>query len=744
MGSSRAVAWVIVATAGGGAVVAASRLRGRRRTLALAGAAVGALLAGYLVSGADPALLKPRHWDELITGVAGGTQSLGTVRLPYDAQDPWPGIALQVIGAGLLVLAGLLAVWPRARGRGYPFLSLVALMVLIASPVVSLGGTRSLALGAVLAALTVCFLWLERLPLRPGLGVAALLGVALAGAVPLANLADRGEPWFDYRAFAEGLGPNDPVQFSWRQGYGPITWPRDGNEVLRVQADQPMYWKARDLDVFDGRAWRVRPELQPPVRSGDAPWQADLPADWRSHPAWTTTIKVSIRRMRSPSFLGAGTTVSITDNSRSVKTGLASGTWDSVGDLRRGDSYVARVYEPKPTPAQLQGAVAGDDQRVDDDLLVTVPLKRPTVAGLGPGVPAVTAAQVQFRPWGDSRPPFASYSSVGRSVIGRSDFRVQRVLRGSRYARTWALAQRLRRGAKSPYDFVQRVNRFLASPRFHYTEHPPAPARGRLPLDAFLNDSHAGYCQHFAGAMALLLRMGGVPARVATGFTPGGFSKLHNAWVVRDIDAHAWVEVWFDRYGWVTFDPTPNATPARSQIAAITAAAPASGASPILDTGNPGGAPQNTKNKALPADQRLAGFANAAPTPAAKPGGGPPAWTWALLAAAVLALVAAFVVVLRRRGPGPGMDRAIAELEAALRRCGRPLRPGTTLRQLEHRLGDSPEIVAYLRALSAGRYSARPAPPPRGGRRALRRALGSGLGLTGRLRALWALPPRLR
>jgi hypothetical protein len=117
-----------------------------------------------------------------------------------------------------------------------------------------------------------------------------------------------------------------------------------------------------------------------------------------------------------------------------------------------------------------------------------------------------------------------------------------------------------------------------------------------------------------------------------------------------------------------------------------------------------------------------------------------------VLAGVVLvALVAAFVVVLRRRrlGPGAGMDRAIAELEAALRRCGRPLKTGTTLRQLERRLGDSPEIVAYLRALSAGRYAAHPAPPPRAGRRALRKALGNGLGVTGRLRALWALPPRL-
>ena len=90
-----------------------------------------------------------------------------------------------------------------------------------------------------------------------------------------------------------------------------------------------------------------------------------------------------------------------------------------------------------------------------------------------------------------------------------------------------------------------------------------------MPLEHFLFETKAGYCQHFSGAMALLLRFGGVPARVATGFSPGGFRRRQGEWVVRDRDAHSWVEAWFDGIGWVTFDPTPTATPARSLIAAI-------------------------------------------------------------------------------------------------------------------------------------------------------------------------------
>ena len=164
----------------------------------------------------------------------------------------------------------------------------------------------------------------------------------------------------------------------------------------------------------------------------------------------------------------------------------------------------------------------------------------------------------------------------------------------SPYARTWELAQRLRSGAETPFEYILNVNGYLQQ-GFGYSERPAAPAAGRAPLDAFLIDTKEGYCQHFAGAMALLLRMGGVPARVATGFSPGGFSDRRDAWIVRDTDAHAWVEAWFDEIGWVTFDPTPSSTPARSQIAALEAPpAPiaASDEEGAGAAGGPGGAGQ--------------------------------------------------------------------------------------------------------------------------------------------------------
>ncbi len=124
----------------------------------------------------------------------------------------------------------------------------------------------------------------------------------------------------------------------------------------------------------------------------------------------------------------------------------------------------------------------------------------------------------------------------------------------SPYAGSYALAQRLARRRTTPYAFVAGVQRYLAH-GFTYNQHPPAgPA---IRWRASCSHASMGYCQQFAGAMAMLLRMGGVPARVAAGFTSGTYETRDHTWVVTDIDAHAWVEAWFPRYGWVRFDPTP-------------------------------------------------------------------------------------------------------------------------------------------------------------------------------------------
>jgi transglutaminase-like putative cysteine protease len=120
--------------------------------------------------------------------------------------------------------------------------------------------------------------------------------------------------------------------------------------------------------------------------------------------------------------------------------------------------------------------------------------------------------------------------------------------------------------ARNPYEATVLLETwFREAGGFVYDEQPPAPIGGQPALVDFVNETKRGYCQHYAGAMALMLRLLGIPSRVAVGFTSGSYDDDDKEWVVSDTNAHAWVEVYFPRFGWIPFDPTPG----RGQLGAV-------------------------------------------------------------------------------------------------------------------------------------------------------------------------------
>ncbi|MFH1381514.1 MAG: transglutaminaseTgpA domain-containing protein [Chloroflexota bacterium] len=123
--------------------------------------------------------------------------------------------------------------------------------------------------------------------------------------------------------------------------------------------------------------------------------------------------------------------------------------------------------------------------------------------------------------------------------------------------RTVALAESIVEGATNDYDKAARIERFLLTNYNYELNVKPLPA-GREATDYFLFEQQSGYCAHFASAMAVMARQIGLPARVAGGYLPGIIDPLTGAHIVRAGDAHAWVEIHFQRYGWVAFDPTPR------------------------------------------------------------------------------------------------------------------------------------------------------------------------------------------
>ncbi len=120
-----------------------------------------------------------------------------------------------------------------------------------------------------------------------------------------------------------------------------------------------------------------------------------------------------------------------------------------------------------------------------------------------------------------------------------------------------ALAARITAGATNEYDQAAAIEHYLRS-GFTYTLTPPAPPTGADPLEYFLFTSKQGYCEYFATAMGDMLRSLGIPTRLVNGYGPGNYNADIHQWVVRETDAHTWVEVYFPGYGWVPFEPTAD------------------------------------------------------------------------------------------------------------------------------------------------------------------------------------------
>jgi transglutaminase-like putative cysteine protease len=118
-----------------------------------------------------------------------------------------------------------------------------------------------------------------------------------------------------------------------------------------------------------------------------------------------------------------------------------------------------------------------------------------------------------------------------------------------------ALADQITSGSTNAFDKAANVERYLIG-HYAYTLDLSG-THGDDPLADFLFVRRAGHCEYFASAMTLMLRAEGIPARYVTGFSPGEYNDVGGDYIIRESDAHAWVEVYFPGYGWIPFDPTP-------------------------------------------------------------------------------------------------------------------------------------------------------------------------------------------
>ncbi|MBJ7471789.1 MAG: transglutaminase domain-containing protein [Solirubrobacteraceae bacterium] len=338
-------------------------------------------------------------------------------------------------------------------------------------------------------------LWATRGNLRDGLPALAI--VAVAG-VAVAALIAPTERW-------SGLDPQNRGKpkfstLSSDQTYGPSRDRKTGATMFDIRAERPSLWRMEVLQEYDGRVWKTNL----------APQGKELP-----QPAARRTVStVRLDGLRSELAIAPGRIKSV---SSSVVIGNSPRPGTEAVSLslpvRSGESYTVVSEEVLLTPALADVKVPrGEEYRELTDVF----------PGNGPN-PAV-----------GNFPAEASGSAYGQVV---------------------ALAEQLSSGTDSQLEIVERVEDYLTrSGLFKYSLDVPQP--GSFPLVEFLLETRKGYCQHFAGAAAMLLRMAGIPSRVVTGFATG-LPSGDGEWKVRDKEAHAWIEVYFPGHGWVAFNPTP-------------------------------------------------------------------------------------------------------------------------------------------------------------------------------------------
>ena len=123
------------------------------------------------------------------------------------------------------------------------------------------------------------------------------------------------------------------------------------------------------------------------------------------------------------------------------------------------------------------------------------------------------------------------------------------------------LALKMRAAAGSDSAFIDAVLAKFHVEEYFYTLQPPA--LGSNSIDRFLFDTRQGFCEHYASAFAFMMRSAGIPTRIILGYQGGEINPMGGHLIVRQSDAHAWTEVWLERYGWYRVDPTAAVAPER-------------------------------------------------------------------------------------------------------------------------------------------------------------------------------------
>ena len=267
-------------------------------------------------------------------------------------------------------------------------------------------------------------------------------------------------------------------------------------ELFRVRSNRPSYWRLAVLDRFNGRTWSISP-------TGD---DEGIPLSTGTQPligfntlsgSLTLSQEVEIEQLGTSWLPLAPDPVELTlEDDLGARLDPTTSMVQLEADTSEGMRYTASSAVPRPSLSALKG------------IFPQSPASDPRYTALPAGLP-------------------------------------QRIRE---------IALDMTRRAATPFDQVLAIQESLRE--FTYDD-TVAAGNGTDAILQFLEVAKRGYCEQFAGTMAVLVRSLGYPARVAIGFLPGDRDRS-GTYRVSTAQVHAWPEVFFGRYGWLAFEPTPS------------------------------------------------------------------------------------------------------------------------------------------------------------------------------------------
>ena len=677
-----------------------------RRAAARAGArtapprpsAVVALALALLGGGVADELLRPDRWGELSSGIGRGIESLPGVRVPYRGVDEWTRTVIPLGGTVLVARRRRCSRSGRARGaHRLPGRRARACSSRCTRSRPSRSTSRTSSCAAPRSRCSCSRSCGSR---SCGVGDAGNAGAGgrrrgRAGADARARARPRRSRGGTTRPGRSAPPRRGRPRSRWDHDYGPLDWPRDGRELLRVKAERRPRTGRRRTSTASTACAGARPTAglrRPgtPERRGGARATA------------RRTIRVDDPQPRAAARSSPPATPTRSTRRRSARRRAATGPGSPAATLRRGDAYTALVYTPQTERASSAASAGPPASRADLDALP----RSCSLPGSGTAIGQTGAPAVQrstFPQFGDTFNAGRGAGASGNPQAIAAGGRAARAARTARTAAAWALAQQLRGGAETQDDFVQAVLAYLRR-GFTYSETPPRAAYNarRLPvrrqerlLPAVLGRDGA------AAAHGRRARARRRPASRPARSTP----RRASTWSATSTRTRG------SRSG--------TAASAGSRSTRRPAAAPPR--SQPNEAGASGGAGRRSAGP-----PSLGGDRAVRPRPPrgrAPTEGTPWGWIAARRRRGVLAAgrrggrcSCAAAGAARHAAAGDRARRARAR--AAPHRAATPA-PGTTLRALERRFARSPAAAGYVRAVRELRYGggarradARPAPRP--------------------------------